>query len=173
MPHRMKTGGGQAIRTEPESQDSASMFEFTPDMSVGITAIDADHMAFFELAKLISEIPNDENRTSIALSSLAILNEYIDGHFLREEKAMRKVKYPYIGGHCLKHNQFKARVRAIGEVFREGTLSAVDDLHMLVVRWLRDHIAVEDNRYKNWLNNSVVDDRPLVFLAMEAEEPNT
>jgi len=170
MPHRMVTDHERGVSVEQTSQGPASIFEFTPDMSIGIMSIDADHMAFLELAKLIAEIPNDENRNSIVLSSLAILDEYVDGHFLREEKAMRKVNYPHLAGHHLKHNQFRARIRAIGDVYREGTLSAVDDLHSLVVQWLRGHIATEDIRYKNWLTSSVVDDRPLVYLAIEAED---
>ncbi|WP_254430953.1 bacteriohemerythrin [Magnetospirillum sp. LM-5] len=145
------------------------MFEWSQELSVGIHAIDADHMAFFELAKLIDQIKNDPENVGTISSSLAILNEYVDGHFLREEKAMRKVNYPHIAGHKLKHNQFRARVKAIEELYLQGTKSAIDDLPELVAKWLKSHIASEDQKYKNWLNNSVVDDRALVFLAIESE----
>ena len=47
--------------------------------------------------------------------------------------------------------------------------SAADDLPPLVVHWLRSHIANEDQRYKRWINNSAVDGRPMIYLAMEAE----
>jgi hemerythrin len=159
----------------PEQNDkhkgqNASIFEFTPDMSVGNDAIDADHKAFFELAKLLNETLDSGERGMIVLSSLAILEEYVDGHFHREEKAMRKVSYTNLAQHHLKHNQFRARIKAISELYRQGTTSAADDLPPLVINWLRSHIANDDLKYKRWINNSSVDDRPLVYLAMEFDE---
>jgi hemerythrin len=147
----------------------SQLFAWSEDLSVGINSIDADHMAFFELAKMIGDFKNDQENIGTISSSLAILNEYVDGHFLREEKAMKKVNYPNLAGHRLKHNQFKARVKAIEELYLQGTRSAINDLPTLVAKWLRAHIASEDQKYKNWLNSSNVDDRPLVFLAIEAD----
>ncbi len=148
---------------------TASIFIFSSEMSVGNESIDADHKAFFELAKLLHDTLSGGERGVIVLSSLAILEEYVDGHFHREEKAMRKVNYSNLAEHRLKHNQFRARIKAISEVFRQGTTSAADDLPPLVVHWLRSHIANEDQKYKRWINNSAVDGRPMVYLAMEAE----
>ncbi len=150
----------------------SSFFDFTPDMSVGNETIDGDHRAFFDLSKLLSETLKSGERGMVVLSSLAILEEYVDGHFHREEKAMRKVNYSNLAEHRLKHNQFRARIKAISEVYRQGTTSAADDLPPLVIHWLRSHIGNEDQRYKRWINNSAVDNRPLVYLAMEAEHGN-
>ena len=148
---------------------TTSIFRFLPEMSVGNESIDADHKAFFELAKLLHDTLSSGERGVIVLSSLAILEEYVDGHFHREEKAMRKVNYSNLAEHRLKHNQFRARIKAISEVFQQGITSAADDLPPLVVHWLRSHIANEDQRYKRWINNSAVDGRPMIYLAMEAE----
>ena len=148
---------------------TTSIFSFLPEMSVGNESIDADHKAFFELAKLLHDTLSSGERGVIVLSSLAILEEYVDGHFHREEKAMRKVNYSNLAEHRLKHNQFRARIKAISEVFQQGITSAADDLPPLVVHWLRSHITNEDQRYKRWINNSVVDGRPMIYLAMEAE----
>ena len=148
---------------------TTSIFSFLPEMSVGNESIDADHKAFFELAKLLHDTLSSGERGVIVLSSLAILEEYVDGHFHREEKAMHKVNYSNLAEHRLKHNQFRARIKAISEVFQQGITSAADDLPPLVVHWLRSHIANEDQRYKRWINNSAVDGRPMIYLAMEAE----
>jgi hemerythrin len=164
MPSEQANEPGIAV-----NKSNISIFEFSPEMSVGNETIDADHKAFFELAKLLHYTLSGGERGVIVLSSLAILEEYVDGHFLREEKAMRKVSYSNFAEHRLKHNQFRARIKAISEVFQQGITSAADDLPPLVVHWLRSHIANEDQRYKRWINNSAVDNRPLVYLAMEAE----
>ena len=154
----------------PASESSKkTIFDFTPELSVGNETIDADHLAFFQLSKLLNETLESGERGMVVLSSLSILEEYVDGHFHREEKAMRKVNYTHFAEHRLKHNQFRARVKAIAELFRQGTASAADDLPPLVIQWLRSHIANEDQKYKRWLTHFAVDNRPLVFLAIEAE----
>jgi len=145
------------------------MFDFTEDMSVGNDAIDGNHMAFFELAGLLHHTAQGPDREQVVLSIIGILEEYVDGHFLREERAMHKVRYPRIAEHRLKHGHFRARIKAIAEVYRQGSRTAADDLPSLVASWLRNHIAQDDLQYKTWINNSSVDPRPLVFLAIDAE----
>lgn len=155
----------------PESESSKkAIFDFTPEMSVGNESIDADHRAFFQISKLLSETLESGERGMVVLSTLSMLEEYVDGHFLREEKAMQKVNFTNFSVHRLKHNLFRARVKAIADVFRQGSISAADDLPPLIAQWLRSHIANEDQKYKRWLTNASVDNRPLVFLAIEAEQ---
>ncbi len=146
------------------------MFDFTDDLSVGNEAIDADHRAFFEMARLIHESVHGGKHDLIILSALLMLDEYVDGHFYREEKAMKAVGYPRLAGHRHRHRVFRGRVRAIVEAYREGTMSVADNLSTLVVQWLRSHITNDDLQYKTWITHSSVDSRPLVYLAMEAEE---
>ncbi len=145
-------------------------FQWTEEMSVGNVTLDDDHKAFFTISNLIMEAQRLDPRSHVTESALLMLGEYVGGHFLREEKAMRAVKYPRITGHIQKHTKFRAHVQAIVNAYREGTTSVIRELPDLVVDWLRGHILSEDAQYKMWISNSIVDDRPLVYLAMEAEE---
>ena len=101
---------------------------------------------------------------------MQVLEEYVDGHFLREEKAMTSVGYPRFADHKLKHGHFNAKVKAAGETFRMGILTAVNGLPELVEDWLVQHILHEDMQFKNWIRNAAVDERPLAFLALEASQ---
>ena len=138
-------------------------------MSVGNAPLDEDHKAFFEMAKMLSEVQGANDREIIIESALSILEEYVGGYFLREEKAMRAVNYPRLAGHVLKHGSFRARVKAIADLYRAGTKSAADGLPDIVADWLRAHILSEDLQYKNWINDSVVDSRPLVYLSIKSD----
>jgi len=149
---------------------ASEVFDFTADMSVGNESIDSDHRAFFDLARLLHETPPGPEHGQVALSAIGILEEYVMGHFLREEKAMRAVRYPRLAQHRHRHEIFRGRIKAIAEVYRLGTTSVADELPSLVARWLRGHILDDDSQYKNWINTSSVDSRPLVFLAIEAEQ---
>ncbi|BAE49739.1 bacteriohemerythrin [Paramagnetospirillum magneticum] len=143
--------------------------EWTPEMSVGNDTLDSDHKAFFDIARLLYDsLADKRDQGLIIASTLLILEEYVDGHFLREEKALKAVGYTQLSEHHHKHRKFQARVRAISETYQSGTKSAADDLPDLVVKWLTHHILNEDMQYKRWIRDSAVDPRPLALLAAEA-----
>ena len=145
------------------------MFAWTDDMSVGSSVLDADHRAFLDLAQLIHDAKSTGD-AMVVLSALSMLEEYVDGHSLREEKAMQAVKFPRLDEHRLHHGLFRARIRAVAEVYRQGTKAAVNELAEMVADWLRNHIRGDDSQYRNWVTDSVVDGRPLGILAMEAQK---
>lgn len=143
--------------------------DWTPEMSVGNDTLDSDHKAFFDIARLLYDsLSAKQDQGMIITSTLMILEEYVDGHFLREEKALKAVGYTQLAEHHHKHRKFQARVRAISETYQSGTKSAADDLPNLVIQWLTHHILNEDMQYKRWIRDSAVDPRPLAFLAVEA-----
>lgn len=144
------------------------IFKWDTSLSVGIETIDNDHKAFFEMAKLLNDELNDP---ALIQSCLGILHEYINGHFLREEKAMIAANYHRYAEHKHKHDIFKARVIAlVTEYLSTGNKQFIIDLDALVIHWLIQHIKKEDMQYKNWVHNNHIDNRPLVFLSIEAEE---
>ena len=145
------------------------LFAWSEEMSVGNSIIDADHKAFFDLANLLIGWKNKADDV-IVESAIAILEEYVQGHFYREEKAMKAVGYKDSVGHHLRHEHFKARIKAIAKLYREGTKSAADGLPELVGNWLIKHIHNDDQGCKDCFRTSVVDNRPLAFLALEAEQ---
>ena len=139
-------------------------------MSVGDAAIDRDHMAFFELVGILNDAQRRKSVGQVVESALLMLEEYICGHFHREEKVMRKLGHPRLAVHTRAHDYFRARVQAITYTYRTGTPSAADGLPQMVAEWLKAHILSEDMLLRQWIGVGVIDDRPLVYLAMDAEE---
>ena len=124
--------------------------KWTDDLSVGSSAIDRDHMAFIDLANLLSDLNAESLEPNlVAESALLMLEEYVAGHFLREEKAMKKVKYKNYAEHHHKHEMFKGRIKALLIAYRQGTTSIINELPNLVTKWLLDHISREDKKFKN------------------------
>lgn len=156
---------------EPEANKDG-YFDWTEDMSVGIEIIDDDHKSFFELVKTFSGWGRGTASDLVIESALLMLEEYVGGHFLREEKAMQKCAYPKLVAHTQKHSYFRTRVQTISALYSRGTKSAIDDLPVMVVEWLKQHILGEDVQFKHWIRPLDVDSRPLGFLAMEASEIN-
>jgi hemerythrin len=142
---------------------------WTHDMSVGNEALDDDHKTFFEFARIISEMNPAKDNILMLQSALNMLEDYVSGHFLREEKALRAVNYPHLEGHVQKHAAFRQHVMKIINECRAGNSARLPDLPSLISNWLSQHIMREDLRYKFWIKDKAVDNRPLAFLAVEAD----
>ena len=144
---------------------------WTADMSVGVDTIDEDHQGFFRLAELIYTIINrpDQNQTILIRTAINILEEYVQGHFLREEMAMAAVSYPMFDEHVAAHRAFSARVQQIAADFMNGNKDVAITLANLVTDWLTSHILTVDKQYTGILTNENVDNRPLGDL-IEGDE---
>ncbi|CAA6606550.1 Hemerythrin-like protein [Rhodospirillaceae bacterium LM-1] len=148
---------------------AGGLLEWTEAMSVGNDILDDDHKTFFDLAKIILEVDADNGNTIVFQSALNMLADYVHGHFLREEKALRAVNYPHFDAHEQKHKAFRQYVMKIVQDYGEGRSDDIRNLPGLVVSWLNQHILAEDMQYKFWIKEKFVDKRPLAFLAVEAE----
>ncbi len=140
---------------------------WTKDLSVGESCLDEDHQAFFRLSALLEDLrrlPGEEHESLIE-TALNILEEYIDGHFLREQTAMIKSEYPLLAEHIYAHDKFEKRVkRAIANYKASHKRAELTSLSRLVTRWLANHIQTMDSQYRGLLTSQNVDDRAFPLL---------
>jgi len=96
------------------------MVEWSDSLSVGVDIIDEDHKAFFRLSDLFPEIINsqDEYRFILIETYINILYEYIEAHFLREQKALMSINFPDLANHIAAHDAFSAQIYEIINQFR-------------------------------------------------------
>ena len=141
------------------------MFTWKPELSVGQAAIDDDHKAFFSIANLLHDAAIQGDQRIVVESAINLLQEYIVGHFLREEMAMLSAKYPDTDAHIRSHAQFTRVVQQLVADYRSGIDGAAENLARQTGMWLREHIVSVDLKYKDWVKDSNVDSRPLGMLA--------
>ncbi len=96
-----------------------------------------------------------------------VLEEYVEGHFLREEMAMAAVNYPFLGEHLAAHEAFAAKAHQIAQDYRGGNKDIAGTISGLVERWIVGHIQTIDKQYCGYLTNENVDSRPLIYLSDE------
>jgi len=159
---------GTAAETETETTIRSLIW--SDELSVGSEPLDRDHKSFFELCNLITHIDhNDTNIKLIMPSALTILEEYVCGHFFREEKAMKAAKFSDLQAHMLIHTIFHDRVISIIDSYSGGHLTDIDELAEMVCNWVQAHIQETDMAYKDAIANIYVDDRPIAFLTADPE----
>jgi len=156
--------GDAVLNDESLKTDSVAYLNWDESISVDGDIVDADHKSFFEISKVMIESKLSGHHELILENCLSMLEDYVTGHFNREELAMRAANYPRLYDHKNKHDQFRNRIRRMTSEYRRGDKSAVDDLPALVVSWFRSHIVTDDVPYKGWVQSTHWDKRPLYFL---------
>ena len=96
-----------------------------------------------------------------------ILQEYIEGHFLREQYALMSIDYKELTEHIEAHDDFSIKVREVIEDYRNGKIDAISELGQFVTKWMLHHIKTMDSKYIGLLTNDSTDSRPLAFLLKE------
>jgi hemerythrin len=140
---------------------------WSPDLSVGVDIIDEDHQAFFRLAEMLKDVIDSPDQDCLAETAINILEEYVEGHFLREEMAMASVGYPSLAEHLAAHEAFATRAHQLAQEYRGGNKDVAATISDLVRRWIVGHIQTVDMQYRGILTNENVDGRPLIYLTTD------
>jgi hemerythrin-like metal-binding protein len=123
---------------------------WTPGLSVGVEAMDAQHRQLFDrLNALVVAIRSGCGATELD-RTMDFLDSYVREHFADEEKLLADAGYPGLEGHRRMHAGFTAELESV----RAGLASPQADrqdlaerLHLSMRDWLLRHIQVEDRAY--------------------------
>jgi len=124
---------------------------WTPDLSVGIARIDAEHrkiVAF--LNELYAAMHAGQGREALG----KVLNEllvYTGTHFATEERFMAEHGYPECADHTQRHRKMTEKVKELNRQYRDGTLTSPIQITNFLKDWLAKHIRETDKRYGPFL----------------------
>lgn len=126
----------------------ADLLSWTPDLSVGIEVIDAQHKRIVEYINLLHEARLRGDKDAIA----RVIEELVDytlSHFSFEESMMEEAHYRFLAPHKKVHELFVRRVSEYQQRFKMGEDTAVvaADMQNTLVTWLMNHIKREDMDY--------------------------
>ena len=124
------------------------LINWTPNYSVGIHAIDADHRHLFLLVNRFHDAYQANHDKTQILSLLRSLILYAETHFRREEDYMEQIAYPEIEAHRQMHNQFIEQVFRLQDEYESGVLRLSDDVMDFLKEWLTRHIIETDSKLK-------------------------
>lgn len=128
-----------------------SYFTWQDKFDTGIEDVDRDHRI---LADLISQLhdafASGKGETAIG-PVLAVLVDYTDYHFKREEALMSQYGYPQLPAHRAEHESLKSKVYDIRNRFEAKDGSAIgNELLAFLHFWLYFHILDVDMAFKDF-----------------------
>jgi len=130
--------------------------QWTPDMSVGVAALDEDHQRLVGLLNQFIEAVDEGEGVLVVDAIFGGLLNYADTHFVREEKIMEACGYPDLAAHKEQHMKLVERVLESREAYmRTSTETLEGEVREFLMSWLQDHILVDDMDYK-----SLVEEQP-------------
>ncbi|MCK9379850.1 MAG: bacteriohemerythrin [Sulfuritalea sp.] len=138
----------------------AQLLEWTPDLSVGIDVIDAQHKRIVEYINQLHEARIHGDKDAIA----RVIEELVDytlSHFSFEESMMEEAHYRFLAPHKKVHELFVRRVGEYQQRFKMGedVATVAGDMQNTLVTWLMNHIRREDMDYGPTVRASLGEDK--------------
>lgn len=134
----------QKTGTEASPEPKIAKIIWSDAYSVGIPAIDEEHLRLINLINQFNEALGDEKAQEVLVSTFDQLIVYSLEHFRNEEALMRAKKYSGLEAHVLEHQRLMETVMALNE---EKNYIFPKNVSEFLNMWLVDHILDCDMQY--------------------------
>src|SRR5512146_2488 len=91
---------------------------WTPNLEIGIPALDAEHRELFGRADALLAAMRNRRSSDEVTRLIAFLDDYCSKHFASEQHLMREHDYPGLAAHISEHEEFTHRFHDIRARFR-------------------------------------------------------
>ncbi len=130
--------------------------EWTPDLSVGIGDIDAQHREFIRLVAGMPEELTESYDPKKAVELIVFLEGYADRHFKTEEMYMSAYGYPAAAAHKALHDKFRAEIAIMRDkAEKEDPAKIILEINRRIYNWFVEHIKVTDTKLGGFLKSKI------------------
>lgn len=129
------------------------LFQWTPDLSVNIKEIDAQHKKLIDLINLLHDSMKAGKGKDVMGSVLKELTDYTVYHFGTEEQLFEEYAYPEYLQHKHQHTDLTNQVMDIKRRFESGQVTITIEVMSFLKDWLNNHIRQTDKKYSAFLNS--------------------
>jgi hemerythrin len=121
---------------------------WTPDLSVGVAAIDGQHQQLFAKADQLFEAGKNGKSKEVIGQLLDFLDAYTKQHFKDEETYMASINYPGLTEQKMAHQKFIAELTKLKAEYEKsgGNICVIINANQMVVDWLSKHISGMDKK---------------------------
>lgn len=124
------------------------MIKWNDGLIVGVKEIDDDHKKLLEIINKLSDSIDNDVSVMEYENIFIELENYVVGHFKREEAYMKKCAYSEFESHQKQHDSFANQIPVLKEKFfsSKDYLDA-KDITAFLTDWLINHILYEDMKF--------------------------
>lgn len=121
---------------------------WTPNLSVGVEEIDAQHKTWFEKAEKLFEAGKNNQAKAYIGELLDFLESYTKKHFADEERYMQRIRYPQYEEQRAAHAAFITQLQKLRGDYAAsgGNILVILNANQMVVEWLTKHISNMDKK---------------------------
>lgn len=128
--------------------------EWTPDLSVGVGAIDEQHKELISRMNLFFNAIDETDDKAKVLSMLEYLSDYVVTHFRDEEQLQKSSGFPDYEAHKKLHEKFIEDIEQLKADISGGYFTAATKMLMstTLISWLTLHIKKMDKALAAHIN---------------------
>ncbi|MFA6604207.1 MAG: bacteriohemerythrin [Patescibacteria group bacterium] len=123
------------------------MLTWTPEMSIGIQEIDAQHQSFVATLNEMMALFESGNADAVAGPIIDGLCAYAEYHFATEEKYFLMFDYELAAEHIIEHRRMAERLAQFRRAHFERGEHIIGELFVFAADWLTEHLMVQDRKY--------------------------
>jgi len=124
-----------------------AFLEWKSEFALDLPDIDRQHK---RLVDILNRLHDAMIQGAPPASLHQILNDlisYTRSHFVDEERAMERARYPQLAAHRREHEELTEKVLRFQQDLRDGRVALSVQLLGFLKSWLRDHIMKTDKAY--------------------------
>jgi hemerythrin len=126
------------------------------DYSVGVDALDADHIVIVSLMNHIDDLKQAGTEEAAVGTVLKVLLDFAYTHFRREEGFLKRYDYSEFERHWHEHRVIEEQLEELHEAYaRSPDPDISQEILELLNFWLIEHILKVDMRYKEFLRQAM------------------
>jgi hemerythrin len=123
------------------------LMEWNEEYNVGVTIIDRQHRKLVGLLNDLYEGIRQRKGSGVVQQVLRALVSYTEGHFLTEERLMKKHDYPEYARHKVEHDALVIKVEDFQKKSLAGKKAVSVEVLLFLRDWLNNHILGTDKKF--------------------------
>ncbi|MBF0183136.1 MAG: hemerythrin family protein [Magnetococcales bacterium] len=120
------------------------LYEWKPEYSTGVDAIDEDHKMIFSLINQFKHSVENGEHEFASSELLDKLIDYVNFHFAREENKMSERGLASLTDHQYLHEDLKFQVIAFRSMEEQEKAAIIGEIGSFLEDWLINHIIKVD-----------------------------
>lgn len=133
--------------SEVNMSSNEVFFKWSPEFSVNINAIDAQHKELVNILNRLFVAVSRREGDKVIAGILDALTDYTRTHFALEERLMRLAKYEDSAAHMEEHKKMIEKLDALCKKHLLEEKPIYFEMLSFLKTWLREHIQGEDTKY--------------------------